>query len=575
MRCLSFATLILIFALPLQNLVGQNRYPANYFRSPIDFSVSLSGSFGEIRKNHFHSGIDIRTQGVQGKPVYAVADGYVARVLVSPWGFGRAIYVAHPNGYTTVYGHLRSFNGKLSSWVRAQQYKDESFALDAEVPAGLIKVKKGDIIAYSGNAGSSAGPHLHFEVRDSKTQEAIDPLLFGLMKPDGTFPKIASIKIYPGDEEALVNGKREPLLAPVTGTGNNYRLKNPDTIKVSGKIYFGIETSDQAEGGFKTGINAINLTVDEAPVFSQNIDRFAFSETRFANSLMDYPAFIRTKHKIQRSFVAPNNKLGVYQGVKNQGVAQFTDSKVHTIRYRVTDDFGHSSTLIFLVRSLPSKSAPVSGMNSGRVAQNFTWRKDNHFERAGIKLDVPGEALYEDLPFTWYNTSPLHGSFADVHHIHDPLTPLHTYCTLSIKTGNMPKALQSKAIIVSVEGAGRFVSMGGKFENGWVTARIRDFGNYTVAADTISPVIRPINIFNNKKVGKQKSIQIKISDNLSGIQTYKGTLNGKWILMEFDAKNNLLVYTFDDRIISGKNRFVLVVTDAVGNSSRYEALLIR
>lgn len=569
--------LILLMLLILSGVAkGQKKYPKDTFRSPVSFPISLSGSFGEVRKNHFHSGIDIRTQGEQGKPVYAIADGYVARVFVSPGGFGKAIYLAHANGYTSVYGHLRSFAGALATWVRKEQYRKESFALDTEIPEGTIRFKKGDIIAYSGNSGSSAGPHLHFEIRDSKTQEVVDPLLFGLMKPDGTIPKISFVKIYPADQDALINGLNQPLLLSVVPAGKGYALKNNDTIKVSGNIYFGIETSDQGEGGLKTGANTIRLSVDDQLVFSQHIDRFAFSETRYVNSLIDYPALIRSKHRIQRSYIAPNNRLGIYQDVKNKGVINFSGKTTHAVNYRVTDDFGNTGSLLFHVRSTPpGRALGGSDKQESSFAQVFSWKKDNRFDKSGLQLEVPGEALYEDLPFTYYTSPPVRGTYAPVHHLHDRLTPLHTYCSLSIKAERLPAALQDKAIIVSVDGAGKFISQGGSFAEGWVKTRIREFGNYSVAIDTVAPVIKPVNVFDNKKIGKQSTIQIKISDNLSGIKTYKGTLNGKWILMDYDLKKNLLVYTYDDRLLPGKNKFVLTVTDGTGNSARYAATLIR
>ena len=568
--------LFLLMVVSVFRTTAQQQYPKNYFRSPVNFPVSLAGSFGEIRRNHFHSGIDIRTEGVQGKPVYAIADGYVSRVNVSPGGFGKALYITHPNGYTSLYGHLRNYAGAIAAWVKSQQVKKESFAMDVEVPDGTLKVKKGDLIAYSGNSGASGGPHLHFEIRDARTQEIIDPLDFGFMKADGIPPKIAWVKIYPFGENSMVNFSDKAVLIPVTGSGGNFRLKMDDTVKVSGNIIFGIETSDNAEGGLKTGVHAIELTVDGVKVFSQNIERFAFAETRYVNSLMDYPAFVQNQRKIQRSYVAPNNKLSVYSDVKNRGVLNFVDSKVHKIHYVVKDAFGNAATLDFSVRSHPPANMggkPKPADQKG--AQLFTYKADNHFERTGLKFDVPAEAVYDDFPFEYTVTSPVMGSYAGVHHLQNQYTPLHTFCNLSIKTENLPKNLESKAVIVAVSAGNKFVSKGGTFENGWITAKIRDFGNYTVTVDTEPPVIRVINIFQNKKVKKQSSILVKISDNLSGIKTYRGTLNGKWILMDYDEKNRLLAYSFDEMMKPGKNIFILTVTDAVGNSSRDQATLIK
>ncbi len=548
------------------------------FRSPVNYHFSLAGSFGEIRMNHFHSGIDIRTDGVEGKPIYAIADGYVARVFVSSGGFGKALYLAHPNGYTSVYGHLKSFAGNIGSWVKTHQYQKESFVIDTEVPVGLLKVRKGDIVAYSGNSGSSAGPHLHFEIRDSKTQEIIDPLKFGLKPADRISPQVSWIKIYPFDESSLVNSEHQPLLIPVTGKDGNYSLRLSDSLKLSGNIFFGIETNDHSGGsGFRTGVPNIQLSVDGIMVYSHNIDRFLFSETRYVNSLMDYPAYMKTKHKIQRSYIAPNNQLRIYGQVANRGVIGFTDRKVHKIQYTLKDVFGNTSRLIFYVQSIP----PASGKPQKRSLQNASAQrplncKTSHFiEQQGVQLKIPEGALYEDLDFEYDASPPVPGAFSMVHHLHNPFTPLHAFCTLSIKPRDLHKSLTTKALIVKIEAGNRIYSKGGKFENGVITTQIREFGNYAVMVDTIPPIIRPVNIFPNKKLVKQSTISLKISDNLSGIKTYRGTLNGKWILMDYDQKNNLLTYSFDHRIQAGKNLFQLSLTDAAGNTSKYEAVLLR
>ena len=566
---------LLLMFLPLFPVKAQHQYPKNYFRSPINFPVILAGSFGEIRKNHFHSGIDIRTEGVQGKPVYAISDGYVSRINVSPGGFGKALYITYPNGYTSLYGHLRGYAGAIAGWVKAQQYKLESFAFDVEVPAGVLKVKRGDLVAYSGNSGASGGPHLHFEIRDAKTQEIIDPLDFGFMNPSGLAPDINWLKIYPFDENATVNHLHSPLLLPLARNGDHYRLKLVDSVSVSGNVFFGIETFAIALGGMKTGVHNISMTVDGVSVFSQNIDRFAFAETRYVNSLMDYPDFLKSGRKIQRSYVAPNNKLSVYSDVKNRGIVNFSDSKSHKIEYVVRDAFGKTSTLDFVVVSRPPAIQALHAKPDAAGSRYMSYKTDNHFEQADLKLDIPKDAIYDDLSFEYTVTPPVRGSYSSVHHLHNENTPLHTFCTLAIKADNLPKNLVSKAVIVSVVAGNAFSSKGGTWENGWITTKIRDFGNYTVTVATEPPVIRPINIFPNKKVKKQSSIMVKLNDNLSGIKTYRGTLNGKWILMDYDEKNRLLTYTFDEMMKPGKNMFVLRVTDGAGNSAHYEAALIR
>ncbi len=566
-----------VFLLVTGTLASQGKlYPKGYFRSPVDYPVTLAGSFGEIRRNHFHSGIDIRTGGVEGKPVYAAADGYVSRVNVSSAGFGKALYLAHPNGYTTLYAHLRNYSGSVAAWAKEQQYRQESFAVDLEVPAGLIRVKKGELIAYSGNSGSSGGPHLHFEIRDTKTQEILDPADFGLLRSDGIPPKITRLKVYPYGENSMVNFSDKALLLPVTGTRSAYRLQTGGAVNVTGSIILGIETSDQAEGGLKTGVRSIELSVDGRQVFFQEMDRFAFSETRYVNSVIDFPAFVQHKYRIQRSYVAPNNKLGVFSGVENRGILDFAAEGVHPVRYTVKDAFGNAATLEFTLRSHPpagrgGRPKPAE-TDAGPV---FTWKQDNLFLRDGMKLEVPGEAVYEDYLFDYMYTPAVEGTVSPVYHLQNARTPLHTWCTLSIRPDGLTPVQQQKAVIVSVSPGNKFSAKGGVSENGWIRTRIREYGNYALALDNVPPVIRPVNIYAGKKVSRQSSIQVRISDNLAGIKSYRGTLNGRWILMDYDEKSKLLTYLFDERMKPGRSRFELVVTDGVGNSTRYTADLIR
>jgi len=569
------ASLFMMLLLPGNIPVGSEKFPQNYFRSPVDFPISLSGSFGELRRNHFHSGIDIRTGGTVGKPMRAAADGYISRVFVNPAGFGKALYLTHPNGYTTVYGHLQRFNGAIAAWIKKQQYEQESFPLDIQVPQGLLKVKKGDVIAFSGNSGSSGGPHLHFEVRESGSQEVINPLEFGFDVPDNTPPKITAVKIYPFDAMAMVNYSDNGLLLGVTGGNGNYSVKSQDTVRVSGNIIFGIETTDFSDNsGMKNGVPSVSLSVDNEQVYSHHLEKFAFSNTRYVNSLVDYPLLIHSNRKIQRSYVAPNNKNNIYGKVRNRGILNFTDNRAHKVVYTVTDIYGNDSRLVFWVKSHP----PAGRRNENKAlhgVQMMRCGEDNRFSRPGIVMDIPKEALYEDLDFEYSADAAVPGTYAPVHRIHNDDTPLHVFCDLAIKPSTLPKELTDKALIVAVENGRKFYAKGGKWENGYLKTQVRDFGAYSIAVDTEPPVIRAVNIKPGKNLGHQGTIMLKISDNLAGIKSYKGSLNGKWILMDYDAKNNLLTYFIDEHVPKGKSTFSLVVTDAVGNQARYEAALTR
>jgi len=258
--------------------VAQQTVPDGYFRSPVDFQILLSGSFAEVRSNHFHSGIDIRTGGQTGKPVYAVADGYVSRIYVSPYGFGKALYINHPSGHTSVYGHLDRFNKTIGAYARKQQYANESFFLDKYVSEGTLVVKKGDIIGYSGNSGSSGGPHLHFEIRDLDTQEPLEPVDFGIRITDNIDPQIRGIKVYPLGPGSMVNNTTEAVAIKASGENGSYRLSSGDTLLVSGNIFFGIEAYDyHNNSSIRCGVKSIELFVDGKQIFGQRIDRFSFS----------------------------------------------------------------------------------------------------------------------------------------------------------------------------------------------------------------------------------------------------------------------------------------------------------
>ena len=549
-------------------------YPKNYFRSPVDFPIILAGGFGDVRINHFHSGVDIRTGGEEGKQVFAVADGYISRINISSGGFGKALYITHPNGFTSLYGHLRGFNPTITAWIHTRQYEKESFEIDTPVSPGILKIKKGELIAYSGNTGLSEGPHLHFEIRDATTQEIINPLLFGLPFKDNKPPEIHCIRLYPADENSLVNNVAQEITLPVNASGADCRVRGRDTVTACGNIIFGIQATDYSnDTGSRGCIASISLTVDTTCYFNQEIERFAFTETRYANSILDYPQVVKNGQRIMRSYVAPNNHLSMFKRIRNRGVVNFNDTRVHKVEYVISDASGNKSKLTFRVKShLPVPTGvQVKKKNAGTL---ISCGKAGHFTAEGFIFDLPADALYEDLDFRYSESPATPGTYAVIHHLQNEYTPIHSYCSLLIKPSGLPTSMTSKALIVKVQGAGRLSGKGGKWENGFIRTQIREFGDYTVAVDTIPPVINPLNISPGKNLKKQNTVALKIHDNLSGIQSYRGTLNGKWILMDFDAKSGKLVYTFDDRIKPGKNSFRLVVKDAVGNESTYQASLI-
>jgi hypothetical protein len=557
-------------------LFAQKKYPQNYFISPLDIPLYLSGTFGELRDDHFHSGLDIRTGEVEGLKVYAVADGYVSRIKVSSEGYGKALYITHPNGYVSVYAHLQQYLGGIKDYVKSEQYLRESFEVDLYPAAGAIEVKQGEIIALSGDSGGSGGPHLHFEIRDAGSEKPINPLLFGYSVEDVSSPVINLLKVYPADRKCLIRSKNREAEFALQGSNGKYSPAGKDTISISGKAYFGINTIDLFNNGNnKNGIYSISLLVDSALVYKQVMETFSFDETRYVNSLIDYPDYVLNQRMVQKSYIQPNNHLSVYKNVKNDGIIEFADDEVHLLTYKVADASGNTSTLSFWVKSEILKE-PVDPYENNIDAKGtiFTYKMDNVFETEQVKFEVPGSALYDTLLFTYKLLSPIRNSYSGVHQLHNPTTSLQTWCSLRIRPDSLPKALQEKAVIVKIEEQQKLTSVGGEWNNGFVSAQVREFGKYCVMVDTISPKIIPVNISNNKSIATQGTLQLQITDELSGINSYRGMLNGKWILMDYDAKNDLLIYSYDERLAKDENIFELKVTDKKNNVSNYKALLI-
>jgi hypothetical protein len=533
-----------------------------------------------VRANHFHSGIDIKTGGAEGSPVYAVADGYVSRIKVSAYGFGHALYVTHPNGYVSVYGHLSKYNKEIEKLVKDVQYRKESFEVELFPSAGEIPVKKGDVIAFTGNSGSSGGPHLHFEIRDAATEKPINPLLFGYDVKDMFRPRISLLKIYPEDENARINGNHRSYTYTVEGWGEEHRINTSQPIRLSGNISFAIQDSDQQnDTNNKNGPYSTQLYIDKKLVYEYKMETFAFDESRYVNSLLDYAECMKSGAILQRTKIDPGNKLGIYDIRGNHGTFAFTDTLQHVVTYEVKDVPGNTAVLTFKVKSEENSqrsavSSPQSAVSGQQSTASFNYSASNHFGNSSVILDAPAGSFYDSFVFEYDSAHRIAGTYAPVHKVHNKYTPVHDYMTLSIKPQNLPERLRDKALIVKLNDDGKsFSSAGGKWEeSGFVTTKIREFGNYSISADTIPPKIKAINPDTFKNLAGQKVIKFTISDELSGIASYRGALNGKWILMEYDPKNDLLYYTIDEHLPAGQGSFSLEVTDGKGNRKVYTAV---
>ncbi|MBS1529898.1 MAG: M23 family metallopeptidase, partial [Bacteroidetes bacterium] len=464
-----------------QDIVQTKQYPKNYFRYPLDLPPTTAGSFGELRPNHFHSGLDFKTNGTVGIPVHAAQDGYVSRLRVQFGGFGNAIYITHPNGFTTVYGHIESFSPEMTKLVRQQQYQQQSFEVDFNLDPNQIIVCQGDVIALSGNAGASEGPHLHFEIRDTQTQQTINPQLFGLTIADKVPPTLGTICVYHlGDDPFSEMTPRQ--FFGVTGAAGHYRLVKPKVINVSGETGFGITATDMNSTSFNhNGIYSIELKVDGKTVYTFTVERFAFDQTHAINAYIDYPTFLASHRFIQKCFILPGSKISLYPQSVNRGVVNFDDDAVHNVDYIVKDIAGNTSTLSIKVKSSPAKAAPQPIIPANTPV--FHYDKQNEFSNDKIKLIVPPGNLYDDVYFTYSTLPEKKGTYSEVHRIHNRFTPVNDTMQLWIKPDASIGQLTSKAVIVNAAG----VCEPSIYEDGYVKSFVRTFGDYYIKVDTNPP----------------------------------------------------------------------------------------
>ena len=547
-----------------QNITASREYPKSDFRPPLDLPPIISGSFGELRGNHFHSGMDFKTNQREGYPVYAVADGHISRLRVQSVGFGNAVYITHANGFSTVYGHLQRFNDRISQTIKNYQYRIESFEVDFPLLSVEIPVKKGEIIAWSGNSGSSGGPHLHFEIRDSQTEEIINPQLFGLSVPDKIKPTINGLYMYRLNNQPFSENIPKQYFQ-VTGAGGSYKLNLSPVINFTGEVGFGVITSDKNSASQNTlGVYSIELFMDNKLMYSSVWERFFFEHSRSINSHLDHPAYILTGRRIQKSFIEPGNFLTLYNNVQNSGLISLTDNEMHTLKYVIKDVAGNSSTLNFRIKNNPQ--AVITAKETQAVSR-FLFNQDNEFSADDFRITIPKGALYSDLDFTYKVLPKPPGSFSKTHQVHTRLIPLNSSATLYIKPDStLNPRLIDKALIANSRGA----ALAGSIENGFIKSETREFGNYYIKLDTVPPRITPVNISDGRVLTGVPKIIFKISDNLSGIRNWRATINGKWVLMEFDAKTGRLWHTFDGNT-PGIYQLQLVVSDMKMNNTIFDA----
>ncbi|HEV7229996.1 MAG TPA: M23 family metallopeptidase [Bacteroidia bacterium] len=558
-------TLSLIYGFCVTLTISAQDYPQNYFRNPLDIPVSLAGNFGEIRPNHFHAGLDLKT-GQEGLKVHAAADGYVSRIKVSPTGYGKVVYITHPNGYVTVYGHLSRFSGALTKYARDAQYSNENYEIELFPKEGELPVSKGDIIALSGNTGNSGGPHVHFEIRDAKTEYPINPLLFGLNVPDTVKPVIRSLVIYPIGPGSRVNNSNKPLhIIP----GGGKKQTEPAPIVLSGSCAFGIQTNDRENKSGENQVYSIEVQCDGKTIYRADMKSIGFSESRFVNAYADFSEKKTSGQTIQRCFLIKNNPLGIYKDVADSGrISLKNDGSKHTFRFIVKDFPGNSRTAELVCTGGPAaeQTLPMPACHS--CFQPFSFRQPDI-----LQVEIPAGAMYEDYVFVCVPQSPkLHPAYTTEFRLMNETVPLQDNITLRLKTTGLDSVSALQAVVVKEEKNGSLSSFGGTWSAGWMTVQTKEFGTYGIVLDKTPPALSltyPAAVKNGRaRLVKGKQIQLSVSDNLSGLKSYRAAIDGKWVLMEYEPKQKRLSIDTDDAgIFSGEHELEVEAMDGVKNKS--------
>ena len=540
--------------------VGQE----NQYVNPLSGELILSGNFGEVRGNHFHSGLDLKTGGVEGKPVYAIAAGFVSRIAVSEGGFGKAIYLEHPNGKTSVYAHLREFAPELAAYVKEQQYAKQSFEVNLNPPAGKFAVKKGALIAKSGNSGGSGGPHVHFEVRETNGQIPTNPLNHGFEVKDSKHPELQKLWIYSHSKSGHIAGLIKEKGFKLNGKSGNYSFSK-DTITASGILSFGIAALDRFSSSQNVcGIYSMDVKVNGTTIHYQQIDKFPFSKKRMVNCHIDYEKRVTERQFVYRTYIAPGNKLELYPTIENGGKVNVEKGKTYRVEVDVLDHAGNSSKISFVIVGQERKGPALIAKEE--ITDIFPPKQDNSFTNNSVRVSIPNGCLYDTLKYKYDLKRACEDCISPVHSIGKLTdTPLDKSMTVSIKLDKVSEAAASKAVMVSFDRKGNPIAEGGTIKWNWMTATTRSFGDYAVMLDSLAPILRPKNFQNEMSYPNLDTLKFHLEDDLSGIRSYSGTLNGKWVLLEFDPKNDLLYYVKDERFISGQNTIRIKAQDKVGN----------
>lgn len=569
--------------------IPQSGYPQGYFRDPLDLPVHLAGNFGELRPGHFHMGLDIKTNGRTGYPVYAAADGYISHVKIESSGFGNAIYINHPNGYTTVYVHLDHFIPALEAYVREQQYKLERWEVYLDIPPDLFPVKQGQVIAASGNTGGSMAPHLHFEIRDTRADENRNPFLFGLPITDNLPPVLSRLGVYDGNMSAYL---QVPRVLPLIRVAGGYTVPGKVVVTHSDRVRLAIGAVDHQTGSANNlGIYSATVYMDGQRVNGFTLDKFGYQVTRYVNAHTDYSLKTGGGPYLEYLSPLPGDLLPIYHPVGEDGLLDLNDEAPHAVRIEVKDPYGNTSVAAFTVR----REGPSPVNDQGDL---FLPNQVNVFENDEFLLYLPEHALYDAVRPVFEarggagpggidprganpggaspggaGAEPGTVAVSPVYSVLSALIPVQDSFTVSIRPSVPVQDEDTGKYVIFQRGAGSHHVSRVTWSKGWASAKLRDLGEFRLLRDDSPPEILPLGWKDGAILSGKSSLSVVVKDNLGSVDDFRAELDGRWLM--FSYKGDVYTYHFDEHFPAGAHSLTISVSDEAGNTTLHTYHLSR
>ncbi len=548
-------------------------YPKNDFRFPLDITPSLAANFGALRSNHYHMGLDLRTQQRENLQVFATADGYISHIRIEPYGYGRAIFITHPNGYTTVYAHLNKFYPELETFVHNQQYATESWQQDIDISPTQFLVRKGQFVAWSGNTGGSEGPHLHFEIRDSGLENGHNrnPLLFGLNIPDHIPPTIFRLGVFDRSQSIYENSPRLFPLQKKAQAGESFYA--PATvIKVPfGKFSFGLTMQDKTGNSFTLGVYKTLLYVDDSLRNRFQLEECIYDDARYINAGIDYFSHDNGGGYMQLLSCLPGNHATFYDHTVGNGVMQLEDNNIHRVEVEVSDVAGNTTRMQFAIQRDSSLSFSSNHIN-GTVVEKLVPNKAATYKANDAEIYLDTAALYDTILLR-YNALPAPAGAISARHVFgDYRLPVHTEYTVRIKSDVILTDSLKKKVVMIMQSGRKQDAQTCAWQGNWAAANWFVFGAFYLKIDSMPPLLHPVNVSDNAVFIKDQKLVFDAKDETSDLQSLTGFIDDRWVI--FRQKDDRYIYDFDERCPPGKHTLTVKAVDLAGNETVYQCNFI-